>query len=446
MFVEAALAALALTLFRDPYADPSCWSNCLVNSFLLTSLPRVVRAVESVDGWFVAAAALAVIGVIAARLRSASRAGQARRAPVELPLALFAAATAARSITLRTVQVEDPFNGTLYAIFLISTAALILLSAGVAWSAGRQRVERGAIARIVAALGDAPAAGDVERSLARALNDPALRIIYPLAGGRWIDSSGAGVSESAASAGRTVTRLMHERQTVAVITHATGVELDGHLGPAIRVGLENERLKAEVLAQLEDLRGSRRRIVETGDRARIALERDLHDGAQQRLLALLFDVNLAFSGARSRGEQTAAAQLARAADLAQASIDELRELAHGIYPAVLPEAGLGPALETLAESTSVPLEVRGSVTVRFPETVEAAAYFAVAELVDRAERLDVPGVAVSLAEVAGRLVVTIEDASRNADPIPVTVADRVGALGGTIETGPGRCRLEIPCA
>jgi signal transduction histidine kinase len=443
---EAVLAALMLALFRDPYTDPSCWSNCVVNTFLVTSLPRVVRAVESVDGWLVAGAATVVVGVIVTRLRSTSRAGLIRRAPIELPLALFAAATAARAITLRTLQVEDPFNSTLYAIFLVSAAALILLSVGFAWSIARQRVERGALARILEDLGEAPVAGEVERSLARALGDPALRIVYPLADGRWIDSSGAGASAPVAAAGRTMTRLVLERLTAAVIFHATGVELDGYLGPAIRMGLENERLQAEVLAQLEDLRSSRRRIVETGDRARITLERDLHDGAQQRLLALAFDVRLALSGARSMGDEAAAPTLARAVDLAQAAIDDLRELAHGIYPAVLSEAGLGAALETLADSTPVPLEVTATAGERFPEAVEAAAYFAVAELIDQAAAQGSGGIAVRVAKPGGRLVVTIEDVGRPTEPIPVRITDRVGALGGTIEVVPGRCRVEIPCA
>ena len=113
-------------------------------------------------------------------------------------------------------------------------------------------------------------------------------------------------------------------------------------------------LQAEVLAQLEDLRASRARVVEVGDSERRRLERNLHDGAQQRLLALSYDLRLARAGSKTSGAPEVTALLTSAEKEAQTAIDELRELAHGIYPAVLTEAGIGPALWTLADSAPLP--------------------------------------------------------------------------------------------
>src|SRR5205814_4787205 len=133
-------------------------------------------------------------------------------------------------------------------------------------------------------------------------------------------------------------------QEVAIVNHTASVaELEPELRAAIRLALENERLQAEVLAQLRDLRASRTRIVETSDAERRRLEHDLHDGAQQRLLALSYDLRLARAAAEADGGREVATLLASAGDEAQAALGELRELAHGIYPAILAGAGLARA-------------------------------------------------------------------------------------------------------
>ena len=121
-------------------------------------------------------------------------------------------------------------------------------------------------------------------------------------------------------------------------------ELEREIGAAARLAVDNERLRAEVLAQLEDLRASRARIVEAGDSARRRIERDLHDGAQQRLLTLSYELRLARADAEADGDEALAPLLAVDGEEVQAALAELRDLAHGIYPAILTEAGLGPAL------------------------------------------------------------------------------------------------------
>jgi signal transduction histidine kinase len=447
VYAEALLTAAALALFRDPYFDPGCLANCTVNSFLVRPLPSLARAVEVGDRWFTAAAALALIAVCAGRQARASAPARQRLLPVHLPAIGFAAAVVARSAVLQETAVEDPFNTALFTIFAIGSAAVTLLAAGLISGVARARGERRAVARIAANLDQAPAPGFLQSALAQSLHDPGLRIAYWLPGAqRYADPSGQAVPEPSAMPGRTVTRLTRNGRVIVAITHSGAVPaIETQLGPAIRLGLENERLQAELLAQLEELRASRARIVQAADAERRWLERDLHDGAQQRLLALSYDIRLARAAAQADGDTQAELTLAAAAGETQAALEDLRELAHGIYPAVLAEAGLGPALATLADTAPLPVDIRQVADRRYPAEAEAVAYFTVAEALDDAARRGADHAAVSLAREGGQLVVTVEDnGSGGASPM-VAAADRVGALGGTLSSGPNICRAEIPC-
>ena len=204
-----------------------------------------------------------------------------------------------------------------------------------------------------------------------------------------------------------------------------------------------------------ELRASRARIVEAGDKARRRLERDLHDGAQQRLVELALDLRMAH--ARLGDDPAAAGELLDAAlgDLEEAT-RELRELARGIHPAALTEGGLRPALEALVARSSVPARLVGVPDARFAAPVEATAYFAVAEGLTNAaryaaaERVDVEAVWLD-----GRLLIEVRDDGRGgADPATGSglrgLADRAAALDGVLEvdSAPGGgtvLRVELPC-
>jgi signal transduction histidine kinase len=217
------------------------------------------------------------------------------------------------------------------------------------------------------------------------------------------------------------------------------------MGPAIRLGLENERLQAEVLAQLGEIRDSRGRIVETGDAERRRLERDLHDGAQQRLLALSFDIGLARSAAENDGEDRIVSVLGEAATEARTALVELRDLAHGIFPAILAESGLEPALETFADSAPVPMTIEGGIETRLPASVEMAGYLVVVDAVEDANSRGATVVTVDVAHEDSQLKVEVrDDGSARTSPM-VAVADRVGAVGGTLEVQASTVRAEIPC-
>ena len=202
-----------------------------------------------------------------------------------------------------------------------------------------------------------------------------------------------------------------------------------------------------MLAQLEDLRASRARIVEAGDAARRRLERDLHDGAQQRLLALSYELRLARATPRRPATPSSQPLLGAASDEVQAALAELRELAHGIYPAILTEAGLGPALATLADAAPIPVELGDVTAERFAGCrSRRAAYVVVAEAIADAARRGAGYVGVTALRDDARLVVDIEDDGSERDhglPTSPTVSARSAALSAIED---GTLRAEIPCA
>jgi signal transduction histidine kinase len=445
--LEAALVALGLALFRDPYLDPACWANCTDNVFLVRSLPALARAVTATDRWFTVAAATALLAVAAWRLLA--RRGRARVAlvPIALPAIVFAAAAGAHAIALSLMPLEDPGNPAFQLIFDVQSAAVILLAAGLATDAVMTVVRRRSVARIVASLGETPAPGSLESALARALGDPELRVAYWLPDvRRYVDAQGRPVAGPAAAPGKLVTVLMQQDRRVAMVSHAATLpELEREFGAAIRLGLENERLQAEILFQLGEVRASRARIVQAGDAERRRLERNLHDGAQQRILALSYDIRLAHASAEADADDRTRLILEEALAEVHADLGELRELAHGIYPAILTEAGLGPALATLADSASIPVELDDAIEDRYPEVVETAAYLVVAEAIEDAAGRGAGYAAVTAAYRDGRLTVTVEDDGQARSASMTEIADRAGALGGILTVEPTRLGVEIPC-
>lgn len=449
LYIAWFVAAAVLALVRDPYADASCWSDCYaVNSFLVHSVPSLAHAVETVYQWFVFGAAAALIGTLIGRFVRGSGPSRSALAPIAAPAILLGAAVAAHSIALSRVTAEDPTQPPFAVIFIVTSSSVTLIGAGLVFAALRTRSQRLAIARMVGSLGEAPEPGTLASALAGALRDPALQIAYWLPSSqRYVDALGRGIDAPRPGPGRVVTTLASGDRTIAVVSHAgTHPDLERELGPALRLGLENERLQAEVLAQLEEIRASRERIVETGDAERRRLERDLHDGAQQRILALSYDIKLAGVAADTEGEREAEALLADAAGEARTALYELRELAHGIFPAILAEAGLGPALETLSDLAPIPLELQGLTEVRMPPAVEMAAYVVVREALDDASERGATNVTAHTEYTESRFVLTVEDDGSERTSSMIVAADRVAALGGTLQVESRTLRADLPYA
>jgi signal transduction histidine kinase len=236
---------------------------------------------------------------------------------------------------------------------------------------------------------------------------------------------------------------VRDGRLVAVVAHDPGsVDLGRAIGAAARLAVDNERLQAEALAQVRELRASRERIVETGDAERRRLEQNLHDGAQHGLLALSYELRLAVAD----DDPDVAAAVAAAGEQLRLALDELRELAHGIHPAILTQAGLLAALTTFAEDAPLALELDARAGERYPATVETAAYRVVVDGVQDAARSGASRAQVRVVAEADRLVVEVRDDRAHRAPAAFPVADRVGALGGDLEIRATGIRAEIPCA
>src|SRR5262245_20474395 len=448
VYAVAVLAAIGLALFRDPYLDPNCWANCTDNVILLRSFPALARGIVVTDRWFMTAAAAALVVVCGRRIRIESGPNRRVQLPVVSPAILLAAAIIAHAIAVQRIPLEDPSNAAFLVIFDIESAAVILLAAGLGWVAVRAMAQRQALARIVRSVGEAPVPGSLESALRRALGDPRLRIAYWLPDSRrYVDANGRPMNQPVAARGRMITTLVDGDYQIAVVSHAAELpRLDREIGAAMRLGIENERLQAQLLSQLDELQASRARIVEKGDAERRRLERDLHDGAQQHLLALSYDIRLARASAVDSGDARTGTVMEEAIELAQTCLNELRELAHGIYPAILTEAGLGPALATLADGASLPVEVRDATRGRFPPAVETAAYLLVAGGLEDAATRGAGLATVSISSSEGCLVLSIDDDGAEPKSSMDHMADRVGALGGTMTVEPSGIRAEFPCA
>ena len=219
--------------------------------------------------------------------------------------------------------------------------------------------------------------------------------------------------------------------------------------------MENERLQAEVRTQLESVQASRARIVEAQDDERRRIERDLHDGAQQRLVSLQLSLQMLRRELGPATDATTLAELDAATAEAAAAIADIRELARGVHPAILSEAGLGAALTSLADRTPLPVAIEDSVPGRLPAPVEVTAYFVVAEALTNAiKHAGASRVQIRAWLDDDRLRLEIWDDGRGgADPDGrglTGIRDRVSALGGSMqilsEAGAGtRLEVDLPC-
>jgi signal transduction histidine kinase len=321
---------------------------------------------------------------------------------------------------------------------------------------------RAGVGELVVELGDSSPPDQLEVSLARALGDPTVEVSYRLPSrDGWIDGSGRPVNLPVDDKDRSVMFIERAGERIGALVYDAALADDPTLvravGAAAGMVMENERLHAELLHRLEEVRASRARIVEAADAARRRVERDIHDGAQQRLVSLSLCLGMVRSKLGSDADPRLHELLARASEDAGAALVELRELARGLHPAILSEAGLAGAVDSLAERSPVPVAVSTVVEQRLSRPVEVAAFYVVSEcLTNVAKYAQASSATVRIEQTDGHLRVEVaDDGVGGAEIRPGSglegLADRVAALDGRLEVespagGGTRVRAELPCA
>jgi signal transduction histidine kinase len=300
--------------------------------------------------------------------------------------------------------------------------------------------------------------GRLRDAIAQSLRDPSLELGYWIREpDEYVDVGGGPVSV-VPTAGRAVTILERHGRKVAALVHDPALSEDPALLDAVSsaagLALENERLVVELRARLDEVSDSRARIVEAGVTERRRLERNLHDGAQQRLVTLALHLRVA-QETLHEDPPAAGVLLEGVGDDLKRALEELRELARGLHPAVLTDRGLAPALQSLANRSPFPVELTGAPAHRLPEAIEAALYYFVAEsLTNAAKHAGASEGVIELSTTPHAVAVEIRDnGSGGANLTSGTglrgLADRIEALGGELrlESDPGAgtlVRAELP--
>jgi signal transduction histidine kinase len=398
--------------------------------------------------------ALLAVGLLVRRWRGASEPERRSVAPV-----LWAGSA---TIVVLAVSIANDAAGAplgqaakwaLSAVFAsVPIAVLVVLL--------QRRLARSAVAGLVVELGERGRGSDLRNALARALGDPSLQLAYWFAaGGHYVDGDGRAVELPAADASRVATVVERGGQPVAALVHdpalGENLELVESVCAAAALTLENERLQAELRARLGELRASRARLVEAGATERRRIERDLHDGAQQRLISIAMSLGLA--EARLPGDPLSVAAIVREArEAVGVALAELRELSQGIYPSLLSERGLAAALDEVCRSAALPVGLDARLPGRLAAPLEAAAYFVVSEaLANAAKHSHANETRVTAVVAEDTLVIEVTDdgigGAGGAGSGLRGLADRVEALGGrfTVASPPGRgttVRAELPCS
>jgi len=419
--------------------------------------PRLVDALQDAFG-VLAYGVLAAAFVLLVVRKLVTATPRTRRVLRPLLLAAIAAALWAVLNGILTFATSPPaFMNDLFWWQILSLTALPL---ALLWGMLRARLARVHVGELVVHL-EQSSPGELRDELARALEDPSLEVAFWLPErGEFVDASGRTFEVPEDGPTRTVTRLEQDDEPLAILVHDPSLRNEPKLVEAVaataRLALQNARLHAEVSAQLEKVKESRTRIVSAADEERRRIERDIHDGAQQRLVALALELRSAQRKLGSELDRELEGLLASAADELQVAVDELRELAQGIHPGVLVQGGLGAALEELAGRSPIPVSVE-STEERFAPEIEGTAYFVASEgLTNVVKHAGATRASIRAQRRNGTLVVEVEDdgvggASMANGSGLRGLADRVEARGGRLRVtsvGGAGTRLvgEIPCA
>jgi signal transduction histidine kinase len=422
------------------------------NSFAVVSWPEIADRIGRIELITVAALLVTGAGVLAIRRR---RAGRPRRRSLAIVIDLFALGLLLAAALFVDAVLEGPGLQMLQRAtwFVVGLAPIVFL-----FGLLDARLARSAVGELIISLRTNLQPASLQGALARTLRDPSLTLAYWLPDFEtYADLDGRPVDVPAHD-GRATTPIDRDGGRVAAMLHDRALDDEPELleavGAAAGIALENARLQAELAARLDEVRESRARMLEAGQNERKRLERDLHDGAQQRLVALSLQLKLL---ERQLGDRPGASEgLNQAQHELALSLDELRDLARGIHPAVLTGHGLDIALEQVAARAPVPVRLSVDVPGRLPEPIEVAAYFVVTEgLANVAKHAQATEASVEVRRTRDAVTVEIvDDGVGGADPERGSgvrgLADRVEALGGRLrvwspEGGGTHVQAELPC-
>jgi signal transduction histidine kinase len=427
---------VGMLVFRpDWMGNPECTDYCPDNLLLVAPNDTLVAVIDQASSLGVPFLGLLLLAAVVRRWRLSTPIARRVMLPILVATPLFIVLRSAWYLA-RAFEVSFVTN----TLADWSFAAIeFIIPVGLLLAVLRARLARGAVADLAIELAHGVPIGELRNVLARAIGDPTLRLAFPAPDGDgYVDELGRPIQVPLSDTDSArITRIENEGELLAVMVHDPAIDRDNPglvdaVGSMARLALANERLSAQVRAQLEEVRASRARIVEAADVERQRIERDLHDGAQQRLVALAMRLELArtsVTGAQALIDETTAELTA--------AIGEVRGLARGVHPTILTEMGLAPALEALAERSAVPVTI-DAPDKRFPPPVEATAYFLAAEaLTNVARYAEARRARIVIEERDGALVVRVEDDGRGgADPTRGTglrgLVDRVQALGGVL--------------
>ena len=422
---------------------------------MLTVAQRQTAAETVQNVQLLTLSALALIGVVLLWRRWWALPRWQRRRPAQILINCFSLSL----VMLAALLIAGAFQLPGFEIIRLATFAVAGL-APLAFLAGLldARLATAGVGELLVQLRANPSP-DLRELLARALRDPTLSLIYWLPQyGSWADQDGNPMTLPGPETDRRVTIVKQNGEQIAALVYDATLGEEPDLVEAVSaaagIALENGRLEAELRARLQELHGSRTRVVEAQQNERRRLERDLHDGAQQRLVALALELGMLAE--KSDTDPATQGRLKRARSEVSESLNELRDVARGLHPAVVSGHGLAVALESLATVTPLEVELKTDGLPRLPEQLEVAAYYVVSEsLTNAAKHAQASRVSVELRVDEDTLVAEIiDDGIGGADSERGTglrgLADRIEALDGRLRiwsaAGSGtRVRAEIPC-
>lgn len=457
-FVDACLLTGITGMVSGPDLATFNCSRCPTNPISVWDQPGLAEVLDVVAQVGGVILLVILIIVLVRRYRSL---GGANKSAIR-PVLGMGAATALSIGVLVSTQALGASNAAGQALFLITVILISLVPFAFLIGLLRSRFSSaGAVSELISTLGETSAKElDIRGALAAALGDESLEFYYWLPDReQFVDSLGITAELPEPGSGRSWTPAEHDGELIAAIAYDDSLDDDRQLikatASAAALALRNQRLEAELRANVEELRASRMRIVQTSDQARRELERNLHDGAQQHLVSMALTLRMAEGKVDSDPDAAKELLSQASADLAEATT-ELRELARGIHPAILTDRGLGAALGALATRSSVPVELGDVPDDRLPPPVESAAYFVVAEALTNVARYSQATQAeVRVQMENGHAMIEVSDngiggAEINGGTGLRGLQDRVAALDGklSIESRPGTgttIRAELPC-